>query len=409
MKEKLTFKTALHPELHKTLLSLGIDKPTPIQEESFALIKENHDVICQSSTGSGKTLAFALPISEMISYNDKLTALVLVPTRELCEQVSEEFKKVTKHNKLNIVEVYGGVSIDNQIRKVPKAHVVVATPGRLCDLIDRKAIKLSNIKTVVLDEADRMLDMGFIKDVEYILEQTPKKRQTLMFSATIQKEIDHLINRHMFKPKLIKIKEYVDKSLLKQYFYIVNTNERFDLLVYLLKEEKAPYALVFCGTRRMVDMVANNLKANGLEAHAIHGGLSQNKRKKVMTAFHGKQTHILVASDIAARGIDIQMLSHVYNYDVPKTSQEYVHRIGRTARAGEAGIAVTLVSSKDFDNFRNVQRDRTLDIVELDPPRVPHVKFTKYLSRQENDRSFKSSSRSPRQSFNRRPRRNFRR
>ncbi|MDP3917213.1 MAG: DEAD/DEAH box helicase [Nanoarchaeota archaeon] len=384
MKQKLTFKTMLSPELHRVLTSMGIKEPTPIQEESFSLIKQNNDVICQSSTGSGKTLAFAMPLSEMINNNDKLVALILVPTRELCEQVSEEFKKITKHKKLNVVEVYGGVSIENQIRKVPHAHIVVATPGRLCDLIDRKAINLKTIKKVVLDEADRMLDMGFVNDVEYILEQTPKGRQTLMFSATIQKEIDYLIKRHMREPKKIKIKEHVDKSLLKQYFYIVNPRERFDLLVYLLKEEKAPYAIVFCGTRRTVDLVAHNLKNNGLEAHAIHGGLTQNRRKKVMTSFHGKSTHILVASDIAARGIDIQMLSHVYNYDVPKTSQDYVHRIGRTARAGHEGVAVTIVTDKDFDSFRNVQRDKTLDIMELRPPKLPRTNYNKFLPRQQN-------------------------
>ena len=381
MVTKKTFKTLVEPALYDVLTDLGFDEPTPIQEQSFQLIKEGHDMVCQSSTGSGKTLAFALPLSEMISYRDGLSALILVPTRELCEQVAQEFKKVTKHNKLNVLEVYGGVSIVNQIRKVPKAHVVVATPGRLCDLIDRRAIDLKHVKTVVLDEADRMLDMGFIKDVEYILEKTPRERQTLMFSATIQPEIDHLIRRHMDRPKNIKIKEHVDRSLLKQFFYVVDGRDRFDLLVHLLREERAPYAIVFCGTRRMVDLVAKNLNNIGLDAHAIHGGLTQNARKKVMESFHGKNTHILVASDIAARGIDVRMLSHVYNYDVPKTAQDYTHRIGRTARAGQEGVAVTLVSHKDFDNFRHVQRDKTLDIVELDPPQVEHVPFVKSVPR----------------------------
>ena len=358
-----TFTTLLRDEdLKKALQDMKIIEPTPIQERALPLLEGKHDVICQAQTGSGKTLAFAIPIAEKINPTEGLQALILVPTRELCEQVTEEFKKIVKYKKINILEVYGGVSIDNQIRKLPKAHVVVATPGRACDLMQRRELKLDQIKTMVLDEADRMLDMGFIKDVEFIIRATPNKRQTLMFSATLPKGIQHITRRHMRDPKVLKTKEQVDKQLLKQYYYDVPIRDRFHLLVHLLQKEQAPYAIVFCGTRRAVDLITYNLNQNGIDAKAIHGGLTQAKRKQVMDSFHGKKTQILVASDVAARGLDIKLLTHVYNFDVPTTPEEYTHRIGRTARAGEEGIAITLVSEKDYDNFRRVLQDRTLKI-----------------------------------------------
>jgi len=367
-----------HPISKHALQTLCITEPTPAQERTIPLIKDGHDVICQSSTGSGKTYAFVLPILEHALSNE-LSVLVLVPTRELCEQVSQDFKDIISTRNINVLDVYGGVSIDAQIKKLPHAHIIVATPGRLCDLLNRKAIRLDTITTLVLDEADRMLDMGFINDVEFILKTTSRKRQTLMFSATIPRSIEHIITRHMRDPKRVKTKEQVDKHLLKQYYYVVPVRDRFHLLVQLLKEERAPYAIVFCGTRRAVDLVAYNLNKNGIISHAIHGGLTQAMRKQVMTSFHDKKTHILVASDIAARGLDIKMLTHVYNFDAPKTSQEYIHRIGRTARAGEQGIAITLLSDKDFDNFRRVQRDPSLNVERLESPPFPIVTFSPFI------------------------------
>ena len=372
-----TFEKLLtDPSVKKALQAAHLDEPTPVQSRSIPIIQDKKDLICQSSTGSGKTLAFAIPLIERIQPAKGLQVLVLVPTRELCEQVTEEFRKIAKFKSLNILEVYGGVSIDNQIRKVPQAHVVVATPGRLCDLLNRRAIKLDTVQTAVLDEADRMLDMGFVKDVEFILKATQQKRQTLMFSATLPPQMKKIIQRYMRNPEHIKTKEQVDKHLLKQYFYDVPIRDRFHLLVHLLKHEQAPYAIVFCGTRRAVDLITRNLNNNGIEAKAIHGGLTQAMRKQVMNSFHGKKTHILVASDIAARGLDIKLLTHVYNFDVPKTAEDYTHRIGRTARAGEEGVAITLVSDKDYDNFRRVQRDYRVPIEKKSLPEFERARFT---------------------------------
>jgi ATP-dependent RNA helicase DeaD len=406
MNKKNTFAQLIRNELlTKTLKSLEFHDPTPVQEMTLPLIYDMQDVICQSSTGSGKTLAFAIPIVENINPRDKLQAVVLVPTRELCEQVTEEFRKITKFTNINTLEVYGGVSIDNQIRKIPSAHIVVATPGRLLDLINRRVLNLRKIKTVVLDEADRMLDMGFINDVETILEDTPRKRQTLMFSATIPPAMEKIIRRHMWKPQRVKIKEQVDKHLLKQFFYQIPTNKRIHLLVYLLKNEKKPHAIIFCQTRRVVDLVAHNLNKNGVHAQAIHGGLTQNKRKKIISSFHAKETNILVASDIAARGLDIKLLTHVYNFDVPRTPEDYIHRIGRTARAGEEGIAITLVSEKDYKEFKSIERNPKLKILKMDLPEFPLIDYQRALPRRRQHRVAPRQHRPHKRRFNYRRRR----
>ena len=376
MKNNDTFESlVVGTPFKKALKALDFHSPTEVQQETLPIINSGHDLVCQSSTGSGKTLGFALPILENIDLRSHLQAVILVPTRELCQQVTEEIKKITKFTKINTLEVYGGVSINNQIRKVPQSHIIVATPGRLCDLMERGVIHLGSIKTVVLDEADRMLDMGFVNDVEYILKQTPKKRQTLMFSATIPRMIERLIHKHMIDPKRVSIKDQVDVKLLKQYYYDIPTSQRFHLLVHLLKNEKAPHAIVFCATRRVVDLISRNLKKNGINAAALHGGLTQSMRQKVMSSFQGKETKILVASDIAARGIDVKLLTHVYNFDVPKTSEDYTHRIGRTARAGEDGIAITLVSEKDHRAFQEVLRNPKLKIIRKELPEFEMVEF----------------------------------
>ena len=392
------------PFLRKAINELGFTEPTPIQARAIPLIQDGKDIFGQSSTGSGKTVAFALPTIEKIKTTEGLQAIILVPTRELCEQVADDCQKIARYKQVNIVKVYGGVSIEGQIRKIPSAHIIVGTPGRVCDVLERRVLRLDTIKTLVLDEADKMLDMGFLPDVERILKTTPSQRQTLMFSATLPKEIQHIVNRHMRNPEFIKTKTHVEKDLLKQYYYDVSVRDRFHLLVHLLQQEQAPYVIVFCGTRKSVDLITFNLKKNNVYAQAIHGGLSQSKRKQVMESFQSKKTTVLVASDIAARGIDIKMLSHVYNFDVPKTAKEYLHRIGRTARAGEEGIAITLVSEKDYDNFRRVLEDPSLKIEKLPLPAFEHLQFQAFIPRQFVGRYRPEAFRKSK-SFNRRPQR----
>ncbi|RJS82251.1 DEAD/DEAH box helicase [Methanophagales archaeon] len=353
------------------------EQPTEIQEKSVPLILAGKDVIAGSATGSGKTLAFASGIIESSEKGEGIQALILTPTRELAQQVAEALRIFSKYKPLNlkIVAVYGGVSINPQIVKLRTADIVIGTPGRILDHIGRRTIKLNNVKILVLDEADRMLDMGFIDDVEKIIRECPVKRQTLFFSATISREIARLAQRYMKKPVEVSAEAYVDPKKLTQVYYDVPDNLKFSLLVHLLNHEKAGLVMVFCNTRKNVDFVANNLKLEGIDAQAIHGGFSQDKRDRTMKLFHSQKACVLVCTDVASRGLDIQGVSHIYNYDIPLDSKDYIHRIGRTARAGEEGKAINILSSSDYDDFRRVERDYEVDVFEEKMPEVERVKI----------------------------------
>ncbi len=399
-----SFQILVHdPFILKSLLEYGFEEPTQIQTKSIPFIKEGKDLIGQSSTGSGKTIAFAIPLLENVKTTERLQVLVLVPTRELCQQVGKEFERLSKYKQIQTTQVYGGVSIEPQIRKLETTHIVIGTPGRVLDLIERRAMNFADFRTIVLDEADKMFDMGFIISVKRILNILPRKRQMLLFSATFSDDVLTIAREYMHQPETIKTKQYVDKDLLKQYYYITGVKERFPLLVHLLRYETATLAAIFCGTRRSVDLVTFNLRKHGFDARAIHGGLTQQQRTKVLEDFHSNKIRILVASDLAARGLDIKGLTHVYNYDIPKTSKEYVHRIGRTARAGESGKAVSLLSEKDYDNFRRVQEDRSLKIERLETPPFTPVAFQAFIPRSGPPMQGRPPFR--RHSFNRRPHR----
>ena len=360
-------------ELLNTVKKLNFEKPTEIQEQSIPLIMDNKDVIGESATGSGKTLAFGAGIIKKVEPKKGLQSLILTPTRELALQVSDALKEFSER-KLKIVTVYGGVGIDKQIFDLRKADVVVATPGRLLDHLQRRTIDLSRIKVLVLDEADRMLDMGFIDDVERIISQCPRERQTLFFSATISAQIRSLADRFMNNPMKVSAKKQVDPSKLKQVYYDISKNQKLSLLVYLLKNEHSGLVMVFCRTRSNTDFVVKNLCANDIEAIAIHGGLSQNKRTRTIQNFNDGKMHVLVCTDVAARGLHIENVSHVYNYDVPADPKDYVHRIGRTARAGEKGKVVNLLCNADFDNFSRIMTDyREFTIKKMDVPQLPKI------------------------------------
>lgn len=348
-------------------------EPSEIQTKAIPLIMEGKDVIGGSATGSGKTFAFGAPIIDKIQPNQGLQALILTPTRELAEQITKVLYHFSEHKQLEVIPIYGGVSINPQISHLKYAEIVVGTPGRILDHLERKTINLSKVKILVLDEADRMFDMGFINDVEDIISHCPKERQTLMFSATINPDIDHLVKRHMKSPVSIEVENHVDPSLLKQVYYDVEKNVKFSLLVHLLKKEQTGLVMVFCNTRHNTDFVADNLNKSGIDAMAIHGGLSQDKRNRIMEKFHAGRVYVLVCTDVAARGLDIKNVSHVYNYDAPKTSDEYIHRIGRTARAGKEGIAVSLISERDYDNFRHVLQDDSIKPEQVEVPQVEKI------------------------------------
>jgi ATP-dependent RNA helicase DeaD len=354
---KLFNEFKLSPDIQRAIEKQGFDKPTLIQESSIPEILKGKDVIGESATGSGKTLAFGCGIIEKVIPKQGIQALILTPTRELAEQVKNELRKFDFEKKLNMLAVYGGVSINQQIERLEKTEVVVATPGRLLDHLQRGTINLSKVKILVLDEVDRMLEMGFIEDVEKIISQCPKDRQTLFFSATISEYIQDLARKFMKNPVKVSGKKRVDPKKLRQEYYDIPKNMKMALLVHLLKNEKSGLVMVFCNTRNNTDFVVKSLKANNVKATAIHGGLTQNKRTKTMSMFNKAKVEILVCTDVAARGLDIPDVSHVYNYDLPKDSKDYVHRIGRTARAGEQGKVINILCDYDYENFSRILRD----------------------------------------------------
>ena len=360
----------LSENLLKAIKDLGFTEPTEIQEKTIPLVMEGKDVIGGSSTGSGKTLAFGAGIIEKIKHGKGIQALILAPTRELAEQVTKHLRVFSRYYSIVVAEIYGGVSMQPQVHALNKSEIVVATPGRMLDHMKRGNVNLNSVKFLVLDEADKMLEMGFIEDVQKIINECPKERQTLLFSATISKDIEHIAKRYMKSPVYVEVASYVDSSKLKQIFYDVPQNLKFSLLVSLLNKEREGLVMVFCNTRRNTDLVAKNLKRHNIFSLAIHGGLTQNKRNAIMKDFHSHKALILVCTDVAARGLDIKNLSHVYNYDISKNSKEYIHRIGRTARAGKEGIAVSLVSPRDYDNFRAVRDDDSLSIEEEQLPKL---------------------------------------
>jgi ATP-dependent RNA helicase DeaD len=370
----------------ETIKGLCFEIPSEIQEKTIPLTLEGKDVIAGSATGSGKTLAFGACIIEKLHIGGGLQSLILTPTRELAEQVSEALQSFSRHKNLKIISVYGGVGIEPQIKNLRDADVVVGTPGRILDHLERFTINLSKIKILVLDEADRMLDMGFLEDVEKIIEKCNRNRQTLLFSATISPEIALIAKKYMRDAVEVSAESQVDPSKLTQVYYDVDSGIKFSALVHLLKEEKSNLVLVFCNTRHNADFVTRNLRNNEIDAKVIHGGLSQNKRSDVLDQFHEGKVLVLVCTDVAARGLDIKGVSHVYNYDIPKTSKDYIHRIGRTARAGKEGKAISILSQRDYENFQNVLKDDAIKLERLELPYVEKANIS--LGREDRGRSF---------------------
>ena len=384
----------LKPEIQRALKELHFEEATTVQEKCIPLLQQGKDIVAQSKTGSGKTAAFGLPMLEKLEGGKGIQAIILTPTRELCVQVSDAIKSFSKYTPLRVATIYGGVGLEPQVDSIRKSEIVVGTPGRTLDHISRNSLKLNQIKYVVLDEADKMLEMGFIEDVEKILSFTPKQKQVALFSATMPARIYELVEKYQNHPVKIRGDIHVDKSKLRQAYYNIRSNEKFSLLVHLLKQDTNNVSLVFCGTRREADVVTKNLKNNGIKAMSIHGGLTQSKRLNALEMFKKEKVTVLVATDVAARGLDIRNVTHVYNYDVPKSSEDYIHRIGRTARAGEDGDAITLLSDRDYENFDRVLSDRSIQILKLDVPQTEKAKFVRGV--EESPRTFRGG-----------PRRNF--
>ncbi len=366
----------LSKEVISVLEGEGFDTPTEIQEKKIPLALAGRDIVGQSATGSGNTFAFGAPIIENLKPNGKIQSLILTPTRELAEQVSESIRKFSRGKRINVVAIYGGVDIGPQMRRLQDADIVVGTPGRILDHMQRETLNLKHIKYLILDEVDRMFDMGFHIDVEKIIKSCPKERQTMLFSATITPDISHLVDLYTKNAAVISVKSYHDSSKIQQTYYDVDQKDKFSLLIHLLHEEKADLVMVFCSTRRNTDFVAKNLNKFKINAEAIHGGLDQKKRNRILKEFHGKGVGVLVCTDVAARGLDIKSVTHIYNYDLPKTSVDYIHRIGRTARASSDGKVINLLCGRDYENFGNILRDERLEIKNEKLPNFKRIQVS---------------------------------
>ncbi|MDD5740711.1 MAG: DEAD/DEAH box helicase [Candidatus Nanoarchaeia archaeon] len=370
----------------------GFEEPTEIQEKSIPVILEGKDIIAGASTGSGKTLAFGTRILQNSKKDFGIQALILTPTRELAEQISRALANFSKYDKKKIIAVYGGVSMMPQIEGLERAEIVVATPGRILDHLERGTINLQHVNMLVLDEADRMLDMGFIEDVGKIISQCPIKRQTLLYSATISNDIAHLAKRWLKSPVEVSAEPNVDPEKLTQVYYDVDNHLKFSLLKHLLENEKSKLVMVFCNTRMNVDFVANNLKFMGINALPIHGGFSQGKRNRVMEQFHSSETRVLVCTDVAARGLDIKGVTHIYNYDLPADTKEYTHRIGRTARAGEEGKVINIVTGRDYENFSNVLKYNPKFNIKREETPFIHQARIRWMAEKKSERNFRRRS-----------------
>jgi ATP-dependent RNA helicase DeaD len=348
----------LSKETMKSISEIGFEEPTPIQVSAIPLILNNSDIVGQAQTGTGKTAAFGIPIAERYQNGRKPFAIILEPTRELAVQVAQEVHKIGRYKNIRVLPVYGGTSIEMQIKALQQGvNVVVGTPGRVIDLLNRRILSLSEIRIVVLDEADEMLDMGFIEDIETILKATPVERQTLLFSATIPQLIMNIARRYMRSPEKIQvnIKEVVIPKI-RQIFYEVMEENKVHALSRILDVEEPQLAIVFCHTKRKVDEVSMKLSQLGYNAGAIHGDYTQARRDDVMNKFKRGMLDILVATDVAARGLDIKNVTHVINYGIPQHPDSYVHRIGRTGRAGKSGIAITLVTPREYKHLRLIEK-----------------------------------------------------
>lgn len=363
----------LKEELALSIKKAGFREPSPIQKEAIPLVLEGADVIGQAHTGTGKTAAFALPILNNLKLDGTVEALIVTPTRELAMQVSDEVYRFGKELGVKSATVYGGTAYNRQIEHIKSASIVVATPGRLIDLLESKRVTISP-SVVVLDEADEMLDMGFLDDIKKIFKFIPKQRQTLLFSATMSKEIKALAQNILIEPKSIAItKSEVTNANIQQEFYVVDEREKDDALIRLIDFYDPNKSIIFCRMRREVDRLSTFLNSQGYTCKGLHGDMGQREREFTIKDFKKGTLEILIATDVAARGLDVNDVSHVFNYHIPFDSQSYVHRIGRTGRAGKDGVAISIVSPGEFRSLQKIQKSIGSTITAKEVPGISEV------------------------------------
>jgi ATP-dependent RNA helicase DeaD len=359
----------LSPEVMKGIEALGFTSLFPIQAQAIIPLLEGKDVIGQAQTGTGKTAAFGIPMVERLNPKiNSVQGLVLAPTRELAIQVAEHISQLSKYAAFKVLPIYGGESIRKQIYALESGvHIVVGTPGRIIDHLKRGTLNLASVKIVVLDEADRMLDMGFIDDIEYILSKVPANRQTSLFSATIDQSVMNVCDRYMKNPEEILVsKDEIALTQINQYYMVVNPKNKFEILCNILDENHVDRAIIFCRTRTYTSMLADRLRRQGYDAKPLHAGFTQPQRNFVSNSFREGKLRLLVATDVAARGLDIQGITHIINYDIPLDALVYFHRIGRTARMGLEGTAITLVGYGEMAELNRIRALTKTTIEELE-------------------------------------------
>ncbi|MCF2649545.1 DEAD/DEAH box helicase [Niallia sp. Sow4_A1] len=363
----------ISPATMKALKRMGFEEATPIQAETIPLSLQNKDLIGQAQTGTGKTAAFGVPLVDKIDVaKEVIQGIIIAPTRELAIQVSEELYKIGYGKRTRVLSIFGGQDINRQIRALKKnPHIIVGTPGRILDHINRKTLRLDSVKTVILDEADEMLNMGFIDDIESILSKIPTERQTLLFSATMPAPIRKMAERFMKDPEVVKVKaKEMTVPLIEQYYIETQEKTKFDILTRLLDIQSPELAIIFGRTKRRVDELSEALNLRGYTAEGIHGDLSQAKRMSVLRKFKEGTIDVLVATDVAARGLDISGVTHVYNFDIPQDPESYVHRIGRTGRAGKEGVAITFITYRERSYLQVVEKTTKRKMEKMIPPTV---------------------------------------
>lgn len=367
------YEFGLSEEVIRATTKMGFEETTSIQDLAIPIAMTGNDIIGQAQTGTGKTAAFGIPmIEKCIEDDSNIQGLIITPTRELAVQVAEEINTLGQYKNIRALPIYGGQDIDRQIKALKKKpQIIVATPGRLMDHMRRRLIRLQQLSVVVLDEADEMLNMGFREDIETILTDVPKNRQTMLFSATMPQPILDLARKFMNDPEFVKIKSKgITVTNTEQFYYQTHEKEKFDALCRLLDLHSPEAAIVFARTKRRVDELLEGLNKRGYSAEAIHGDLTQAKRDSVMRKFKNMSTEILVATDVAARGLDIGSVTHVYNFDIPQDSDSYVHRIGRTGRLGKPGIAATFVSHREINHLEHIERSIKRKITRKPVPTI---------------------------------------
>lgn len=375
IKKKKFNELGLSDKVLSAIKKKGFEEPTAIQVITIPImLRDDTNIIAQAQTGTGKTAAFGLPLMEMVKSDIKtVQALILVPTRELAIQVSEEINSIRADKNIKVVPIYGGQSIDQQLRRLKKGiHIVVGTPGRVIDHLKRRTLKLGEIEHLIIDEADEMLNMGFIEDLEEIMKHTNSDKRTLLFSATMPRKIKDLAKKYMDGYEFLAVKqEPLTTNLTEQIYYEVKAADKFEALCRIIDIEEDFYSIIFCRTKIDVDAITNHLMERGYDADAIHGDITQAQREMTLDKFKKRIINILVATDVAARGLDVANLTHVINYSLPQDPESYVHRIGRTGRAGQEGTAITFITPREYKRLMFIQRIAKTDIKKL---RIPSVK-----------------------------------